>query len=510
METDMMRILYIEDNPGDVILIKEVLTDALGTGFSLAVADRLSSGIDKLKEISPNVLLLDLGLPDSAGIETLTRLMSKSPEAKVIPIVVLTGNTDESLGLLALKHGAQEYMVKGMMDSRFLVRLIRYAIERKKMEMDLRRSNEELRVNQIELRMQAEELRKAQLALELSRDKYLDLYDFAPLGYFTLNDRVLIEEMNLTGATLLGVERSKLVDARFRKFIDPEYFEQWDRYFLNVLNQGQKQSCPIIIKRGDGSTFPARLESIRITGGNKENPTVRVAISDITHIWQVETALRMSNKKLALLNSITRHDIMNQLMVLSGSLENALNTVRGTEGITHISRAQKAAKTIQHQIAFTREYEELGIKAPVWQQSSAVIRSAASQMASKTIAVEIPDERLEIYADPLLGKVFYNLFDNTQKYGGAVTRISISHQPAGDGLVVTVADNGIGLSPDDKKHLFERGFGKHTGLGLFLSREILSITGISVSETGIPGNGARFEIVVPKGAFRFTGKLTPT
>jgi signal transduction histidine kinase len=125
-------------------------------------------------------------------------------------------------------------------------------------------------------------------------------------------------------------------------------------------------------------------------------------------------------------------------------------------------------------------------------------------MAADTIALEIPGDPLEIYADPLLVKVFYNLFDNTRQHGGAVTRISISHRPAGTGLIITVADNGIGISADDKQHLFERGFGKNTGLGLFLSREILSITGISISETGTPGKGARFEIAVPERVFRFT------
>ena len=130
-------------------------------------------------------------------------------------------------------------------------------------------------------------------------------------------------------------------------------------------------------------------------------------------------------------------------------------------------------------------------------------------MAATTISFEIPDDLPEIYADPLLGRVFFNLFDNTRQHGGEATRISIAHHPSGTGLIITVADNGAGISPDDKLHLFERGFGKHTGLGLFLSREILAITGISISETGIPNEGARFELVVPAGAFRFEGDPAP-
>ena len=160
----------------------------------------------------------------------------------------------------------------------------------------------ELQVHQIELENQAEELRKSKNALEESRDKYLDLYDFAPTGYFTLNDKALIVDVNLTGATLIGVERSKLFNARFRKFISQNDNEQWIEYFMGVLNREEKQICTLVLTRGDGSTFPARLESIRITNSSKVTPTVRVAISNITDIRQVEEALKDSEERYRLMN----------------------------------------------------------------------------------------------------------------------------------------------------------------------------------------------------------------
>jgi PAS domain S-box-containing protein len=155
----------------------------------------------------------------------------------------------------------------------------------------------ELQVHQIELETQAGELRRANLALEMSRDKFFDLYEFAPIGYLTLTNKALITEVNLTGATLLGVERSRLVNARFRKFIAEKDSEQWVQYFMNVLNQGEKQCCTLMLKRGDGSMFPARLESIRLTGSSEGTSTVRVALSDITDIRLAEEALRESEEK---------------------------------------------------------------------------------------------------------------------------------------------------------------------------------------------------------------------
>ncbi|MDD1684550.1 MAG: response regulator, partial [Methanoregula sp.] len=210
---------------------------------------------------------------------------------------------------------------------------------------------------------------------------------------------------------------------------------------------------------------------------------IQCNIRDITNRKHAEDALALASRKLNLMSGITRHDMLNQLTVLSGSLELALATVKNPEDIAHINRAHKAADTILRQIEFTREYEDLGVNTPVWQRVSGIVRSAASQMADNAITLEIPDDQLEIYADPLLIKVFYNLFDNARQHGGAVTRISISYHSTSTGLIITIADNGTGISMEDKKQLFERGFGKHTGLGLFLSREILSITGISIRET---------------------------
>jgi len=363
----------------------------------------------------------------------------------------------------------------------------------------------ELQVHQIELETQAEELRRAQIALEESRDKYLDLYDFAPLGYLTLSDKALIEEVNLTGATLLGIERSKLINTRFRKFIAPEYFEAWDKYFLNVLDRGQKQSCPLVIMRSDGSTFPARLESIRISGKNNEDPTVRMAISDITYIRLAENALRISNKKLTLLSSITRHDIVNNLTVLTGSLELALNNIKKPELlITHINRAQKAAGTIQRQIDFTRVYDQIGVNAPVWQDCRALVENAVTQIALGKIVLknDLP-AGTKVFADPMFIKVFYNLIDNAVRYGGKITTIRFSAEEHGSVHVLVGEDDGDGVIAEDKERIFTRGFGKNTGLGLALARDILDITGITIRETGKPGKGARFEMTVPKGGYRF-------
>ncbi len=109
---------------------------------------------------------------------------------------------------------------------------------------------------------------------------------------------------------------------------------------------------------------------------------------------------------------------------------------------------------------------------------------------------------MTMFADQLIVKVFYNLMDNAVRYGGKITTIWFSVEEAGNDIQIICEDDGDGIAAAEKDKIFERGFGKNTGLGLFLSREILSITGVIITETGKPGEGARFKIVVPKGIWR--------
>jgi signal transduction histidine kinase len=166
----------------------------------------------------------------------------------------------------------------------------------------------------------------------------------------------------------------------------------------------------------------------------------------------------------------------------------------------------RIAGILEEQIDFTRVYEDMGTTAPAWQNIGDGIDRGVAALPMRDVKVEVDRRDLEIYADPIFERVLYNLMDNALKHGGdSMTVIRVTSRVTGAGLVVTFEDNGEGIAQEDKARLFERGFGKNSGLGLFLSREILSNTGITITETGEPGTGARFEMVVPKGAYRFVG-----
>jgi PAS domain S-box-containing protein len=154
-----------------------------------------------------------------------------------------------------------------------------------------------LGVHQIELEMQSDELRRTYLDLEESRDKYLDLYEFAPIGYLTLTDTALISQANLTVSVLLGIERARFINTPFRELISPEDLETWDQYFSLLLKSDKKQNARLMLRMGDGSRFPARLESIRITESN-DTQSIRVAISDISDLMRAENELQTSGEQV--------------------------------------------------------------------------------------------------------------------------------------------------------------------------------------------------------------------
>ena len=222
---------------------------------------------------------------------------------------------------------------------------------------------------------------------------------------------------------------------------------------------------------------------------------------------RAQAAYRQANRKLNLLSGITRHDIRNQLLVLEGYLEISKESLHNPDRTAEfIAKEQRIAETIGRQITFTKDYENMGVKAPAWQKVHTIVNEVITRLPMRDIRVDAGDSGLEVFADLLLEKVFYNLIDNSLHYGGdKMTIIHVTASELAEGLQILYEDDGDGISDEDKTQLFTKGFGKHTGLGLFLSREILSITGITISENGEPGKGARFEMTVPKGGYRFTG-----
>jgi PAS domain S-box-containing protein len=271
------------------------------------------------------------------------------------------------------------------------------------------------------------------------------------------------------------------------KATDPHYISQ--REHRIIRRDGEVRHIIVrigIIKDANGRT-------IGTYGANQ----------DITDRKKAEEALSRANRQLSLLAGITRHDILNKITVCLGFLKSAEKKCTDPALTVYLEKTKSAITAIEAQIEFTRVYQDLGTHEPQWVALDEVMPRA---QVPSTITLMPEVQGVLVFADPMMGRVFFNLLDNSIRHGQTVTEIQISSHLSGGDLVVVWEDNGIGIAADEKEHIFERGFGKNTGLGMFLVREILLLTGITIAETGEPGSGARFEIVVPKGAYRIAPK----
>jgi PAS domain S-box-containing protein len=252
--------------------------------------------------------------------------------------------------------------------------------------------------------------------------------------------------------------------------------------------------------RKDGSILPVEVNSHEVEMRGRK---VAIAVvRDITERRRLEETLRKTNTKLGILNSITRHDMLNQLIVLNGFIGLGKDKEKDAKLVAYFEKMDQAASNLKKQIDFAKDYQELGVKAPDWVSVSRQTTDAFDMLHHSNVTLEVNTDDVEVLADYLTEKVPYNLIDNSLRHGKRVTHIKMSAEQVGDAMLIVYQDDGAGIDQADREHLFEKGFGKNSGLGLFLIREILAITGITIEEKGQFGKGVRFEMLVPAGFWR--------
>jgi PAS domain S-box-containing protein len=388
----------------------------------------------------------------------------------------------------------------------------------------------ELQVHQVELEMQNEELKRAQEALEESRDKYLDLYDFAPVGYFTLTRTGHVAEVNLAGAAMLGVGRPNLVRLGLGRFVDPEDIERWDRHLAGVLGSADKQTCELTLRRQDGSTFYARLDSVRLdrpapeAGDDAPGPAIRVAMTDLSDRKRAEqlrhatALLERSNKDLEQFAFVASHDLQEPLRqvisftkLLRDKYKGKLDA-RADEYIEYaVAGAQRMSTLIRDLLAYARvdtrvKPDRAASCQDALDASLANLETAIAETGARVTHDPLP----AVVADKTrLVQLFQNLVGNALKFRrrDVPPRIHVGAKPDGGQWVLSVRDNGIGISADQ----FERVFGVFqrlhtrdeypgTGIGLAICRKIVERHGGRIWVESTVGEGTTFSFTLPASA----------
>jgi PAS domain S-box-containing protein len=457
-------VLYVADEP-ELLTLGKIFLEQSGD-LKVDTAISAQKALSMLENGSYDAVASEFMMPGMDGIRFLKQVRAGRDD---LPFILITGRGSEDAVIGALNNRADYYLRQGS-DTQAQFAELRHTITKavERQESDIR------------FRMLMEESAAGAFIIEGDcflhvNQRLADLFGYS------------VEEIITT------LKVSDLVSPRDRERVAADLEVQ-------VSDKGTILHSLFSGRRKDGREIRVEMAGTRSLFHNRH--IIIGTIRDAGKTAGPENTSLPDHRKDTLFNMVVRHDIANRLTALRGRLKLIRKQYDDPALLNHLEKIDRAGRDIYLSLESVRKYHELGSSAPHWQDVEGML--AGVQETFETITVHLsPEVRgLELYADPLCGRVFANLFDNTLRHGVRATEIRISCRMSDERVVIIWEDNGVGVPAHLKERIFEQGYGANTGLGLYLCREILSETGISLSENGVPGSGVRFEITVPKGAWR--------
>jgi len=499
VETETINVLLIEDNPGDARLIAEILREARSPRFTLKHTGRLSAGLECLAQGEVDVVLLDLNLPDSVELEGLARAQAQAPQ---VPIVVLTGLADDALATEAMRAGAQDYLIKGQIDAELLARAIRYAIERKAAERELREAKEHL-----------------EKTFASQRD-----------AIFILDAKIppTILDCNPAAMEMFGYSREEMIGrtAEFLHVDEASLRHFQEQLYPAIAERGFLRLPEFQMKRRDGTVFPTEHSVTPLMDERGQRIGWVSVVRDITERKRMEETLRQQ-ERLATVGQLAAgiaHDFNNILTSIIGFAE----VLNQHEGMPDSARAYlkpiiegglRAAHLVRQILDFSRQsfamMQPLDL-ATLLQESLIFLESLVPEGIH--IHLEIGPEAYWVSADPgQIQQVLTNLAVNARDAmpEGGELRLRLSHltlrpgdtppssgMEPGEWITLAVSDTGTGISPDVLPHIYEPFFttkevGQGTGLGLSQVYGIVKQHQGFIEVEAEVGKGTTFTIYLP-------------
>jgi len=344
-------------------------------------------------------------------------------------------------------------------------------------------------------------LRRDEEALRTSEERYRSLVNITDTGYLVLDNRGLVIDANDVYLRLTGRDSvADLIGHPVTDWTAPHDLDRNAREVEKCMKTGHVRGLEIDYLKPDGTIQPVEINATVFHAGSGD--IVLTLCRDIADRKRTNESLQQARNKLNLLNAVTFQDIQTATFSLSAYQELIKNVLKDPKAKSYVEKQEMFLQKMIDTLDFARNYQEMGIHPPRWQNVRQVFLYAISHLDFLPIHQNLQLENLEIFADPLLEKALFNIMENVLAHGVRATEVTLRFEVRPDGLLLIIEDNGVGIPAEEKNMIFDRGYGKGTGLGLFLVREVLSITGMTIKETGAKGQGTRFEIYVPKGVYR--------
>ncbi len=474
-----IHILLIEDNPQDAEYIQEFFQIPGQGPFRLAMSNRLEEGIAIASKDRPDVVLLDLKLPDSSGIRTVERFLECRPD---VPVIVLTGLGDDETSLQSIQMGAQDYLIKDKLSADILARSIRYAIRRSDIQRRLRESEE----------------------------RYRDIFDNASDMIVTISDDDRILYANPACRRILGFDPDEWAAMKIADLIHPDDKEKWS---------GMKQ-----VQRAGGTVDKFEMRVLSKSGAYRvmegglgislktDRPgAIRAIFRDVTERRQSE---RMKDDFISILS----HELRTPITVIRGAAESMIESdpekmpARILSFVEMIARnSDRLDKTVTNVLALSRlESGRVTARRTRVDLGETLLESMANfqkEAAGKKIELfpEVPASPVAIFADgDMVEQVLSNLIANAMRYARSAIRVRVT---GGVSARLSVTDDGPGIARDQIPLLFNKyvqiGWAKSTsgykgtGLGLAICRLIVDLHGGEIWVNSEEGRGSTFYVSLP-------------
>ncbi|MDD1685871.1 PAS domain S-box protein [Methanoregula sp.] len=514
----MTRILIADDNPQNLYLLESILK---GRHFEVVSAHNGVEALDAARKNPPDLIITDILMPVMDGF-ALCRQWKADKQLKQIPFIFYTATyTDPKDERFAMSLGADRFMVKPQKPDVFIneisevleevsQRAVTHPARPFGNDREILQEYNEVLFRKLEkkvLQLEAEITGHRQTEEDLLRSetRYRKLYESMMDAFIRVNMAGQIQEYNHSFREMLGYSDEELARLTYRD-LTPEKWHASDQSIIEtqILPQGYSSVYEKEHRKKDGTVFPIELRVSLIRDETGQPSGMWAIVRDITERKRAEEKIQLTNRKLTLMNDVTYQDIQNKVTGLRGYVELTKNYVHEPDQLQVIEKERLLLKSIHDLIKNTKEYQQMGVDQSCWIPLEPVIRMQLSRISQKHDVSLVSDlNGLEIYTDPLIERVFYNLIHNAINHGGKITRIFFGCRETPDGIVVFCEDDGIGIPFDQKSRIFDRYVAGEGKFGLFFVREFLTLSGMTIQETGTPGNGARFEITIPSGTYRF-------
>ncbi len=335
--------------------------------------------------------------------------------------------------------------------------------------------------------------KRAEEQLEESRKHFRTLFNLMVDPVAIVDKRGKILEVTRKAEEITGFKREELVGKNFlrTKIATAKSKAIMMKNLAERMMGKHMAPYEIEILTKDGRKLPYEINAAKIE--YKGIPADMVVFRDVSERKKME-------EKLRVVGELTRHDVRNKLSAITGNVYLAKKRLSGdSEATEFLAGIESACRRVERIFDFARTYERLGIEELSYVDVAKTIREATSLFSDlQGIKVVNDCSRLAVFADSLLRQIFYNLIDNSIKYGQKISQIRIFFEEPRNELRLVYEDDGVGISKAEKKKIFKEGYGRGTGYGLYLIKKICEVYGWTIQETGVYGKGVQFVITIPR------------